>query len=374
MKIALYHPWLKSRGGIEKMVLEYAKRSEHEVTVFTLYYAEPDTFEGFADVEVQVVGDNKPPQGLLDKTLRFGLGTLKTELPLNGYDALLVSEAGLGSLITIKNHDLPVLCYCHTPLRAALPEFKETYTDEINPVLRPAFSLLTFKYSLLERWAWKHFDRVVCNSENTRERVEEKGLAAREDMVVIHPGVDMDDFTPGDFDHYFLYPSRFRSYKRQHLAIEAFNSIKDSLPDDFRLVLAGSAQENEYITRLQGMDTDRVEFRFDVSDEEWHTLYEDAYTVLFLAENEDWGIVPIEAMAAGKPIIAVEEGGAMESVRDDENGLLVPARADAIAAAMQELVEHEDRARDLGAGGRGMADRYTWDAFVEKLDGEVDAL
>lgn len=374
MRVALYHPWLKSRGGIEKLILEYAQRSEHEVTVFTLYYAEPDTFEGFVDVDVQVVGDNKPPQGFMDKVMRFGMGTIYTELPLDDYARLIVSEAGLGCLVTLKNHNLPTLCYCHTPLRAALPDFKGTYRDEVNPLLRPVVSMLTFKYNLLESKAWKHFDRVVANSENTRERVHDKGLAAQEEVRVIHPGVDLEDFEQGDFDHYFLYPSRFRRYKRQDLAIKAFHEVSGGLPDEFTLVLAGSAQEEDYIEELQDMASDRVEFRFDVDDEEWRELYQDAYAVLFLAENEDWGIVPIEAAAAGKPVIAADEGGARESVIGDETGYLVPADPAIVGKRMLHLARNEDVAHSMGEAGRRHAQQYTWDAFADKLDAEVESL
>lgn len=372
MNVALFHPWLKSRGGAEKVVLEYAARSAHDVTVFTLFHDAENTFDAFSAVDVQVLGDNEPPKGLFDRAVRFGIGSLTADLPLEGFDALLVSEAGLGSLVTLRNHSLPVVCYCHTPLRAALPGFAETYREEHHLVKRPMLRALAFKYSLLEARAWTHFDRVICNSETTKERVIRKDLAPLEDLYVVHPGADVEAFAQGDFDHYFLYPSRFRRYKRQDLAIDAFKQA--DLPDDFELVLAGSKQEEDYVRelRMQAGGDDRITFRFDVDDATWRDLYANSYAVLFLAQEEDWGIIPIEAAAAGKPVIAADEGGALESVRHDETGLLVEPTVDAVAAAMEELAADETEAQRLGEEGVKHAQQYSWDAFAEKLDGEME--
>ncbi|MDY6770194.1 MAG: glycosyltransferase, partial [Candidatus Nanohaloarchaea archaeon] len=294
MKLAVYHPWLKSKGGAEKVLLELLERSSHDITLFTLYIDRDATFDRFADHDVQVVGSGRAPRGFVDRAVRFGLGALTTRLPLDRYDALVVSEAGLGSLITLRNHGLPVHCYCHTPLRAALPDFHGTYRDEVTPLLRPLFDIGTLVYGWLERRAWKRFDTVMANSRLTERRIREKGLWSG-DIPVINPGVDLDAFdADAGQDPYFLYPSRFRRYKRQDLAIKAFQQADI---DGFDLVLAGSADEEGYIDELEEMAGPGVDIRTDVPDEEWRELYEHAYAVLFLAEEEDWGIAPLEAMA-----------------------------------------------------------------------------
>jgi len=183
---------------------------------------------------------------------------------------------------------------------------------------------------------------------------------------VVNPGVDMDAFTPGEFDTYFLYPSRFRRYKRQHLAIEAFRAADI---DDFKLVLAGSAQEQDYVDELRDMaaDEDNIAIKTDVAGEEWTELFENAYSILFLAENEDWGIVPLEGMAAGKPVIAVNEGGYTEAVDDEATGFLVDADPDAIAEAMWTLVEDADMAQTMGDAGRERVQQYTWARFIDQF-------
>lgn len=370
MDIALYHPWLKSKGGAEKVLLEVLKRSEHDVTLYTLYHDPDATFQAFENHDVEVVGSNRAPGGFLSKAVRFGFGSVPRKLPVEKHDALVVSEAGLGSLIALRNRDTPVHCYCHTPLRAALPSFRQTYRKELSVLARPLFDIGVRIYNVLERKAWRHFDRVMANSELTRERIVGKGLADAGDVEVVHPGVDLDRFAQGQQGDYFLYPSRFRRYKRQDLAVEAFERAD---LDGFRLVLAGAGQEEDYVRELRERTAgnDSIEIMTDVDDEVWKDLYADAYAVLFLAEQEDWGMVPVEAMASGKPLVAVDEGGFTDAVEDGETGLLVPPDADAVAGAMESLAADPERAGRMGEAGLAAAQDYSWDAFIDRFDGVV---
>lgn len=372
MKIALYHPWLKGKGGAEKLLLEVLERSSHDVTLFTLFYDREATFSGFENHDVRVIGSDKAPRGFFDKALRFGFGSLLSKIDLSEFDVFVVSEAGLGSLITLRNHNIPTVCYCHTPLRAALPEFQRTYRREVSRWLRPVYDTGILLYNLLEGRAWKRFRHVMANSALTKRRIVEKGLSAEQDVRVVNPGVDVEQFQPDEFDQYFLYPSRFRRYKRQDLAIEAF---KEAGLGDFKLILAGDGQEEEYVEELREMAEghDNIEIRTDVPDDEWTALYENAYSVLFLAENEDWGIVPLEGMAAGKPVIAVNEGGFTDVLEDEEHGFLVDADVENIAEAMRALAQDEELAQTMGEQGRERVTEYSWDAFIDQFDEYVEA-
>jgi glycosyltransferase involved in cell wall biosynthesis len=373
MDLAIYHPWLKEKGGAEKVVLESARRSSHDVTVYTQFYDEDETFEGFQDLEINVLGLNSPPRNFIDQGLRFGLGSLLKKIPLNEHDAFLVSEAGIGSLIALRNNSIPTLCYCHTPLRAALPEFRQTYLKEQPLPLKPVYWTGIKIYDLLEKRAWTKFDRILVNSDTTKRRILEKGIAHEEKLSIINPGADVEENQEGEFQKYFLYPSRFRRYKRQDLAIKAF---KEADLEDFKLVLAGSNQEPEFVEELREMidEEDNIEIRTDLPGDEWKELYRNCYSVLFLAEKEDWGIIPIEAGSHGKPTISVNEGGPKESVLEDETGLLVNPEAEGIAEAMKELAEDEEKTREMGSRAREESRKYSWDNFSEKLDEEVEKL
>lgn len=369
MRVALYHPWLKEKGGAEKVVLEAARRSEHDIKIYTLYYDSEKTFEAFEDVDIEILGTNKNPRGFIDKGLRFGVGALVKKIPVDEHDVLLVSEAGLGSLITLRNHDIPVMCYCHTPLRAALPEFKETYKQEKSLAIRPVFSIGTSGYSFLEKRAWKYFSHVFANSRLTKERILSKGLISKDKVSVLNPGTDVENNRSESYDKYFLYPTRFRRYKRQELAINAFRQAD---LDGFKLVLAGSAQEEEYLEELREIAGEDIRFETDVSDERWRELYENCYSVLFCAEKEDWGIIPVEAASYGKPVISVNEGGPKESIIDGETGFLVEAVPEKFAERMDYLAENPGRVEKMGKKAREESKKYSWEKFVETLDTEVE--
>ena len=364
MKYAIYHPWLKGRGGAEKVVLEMAKSQEHDITVFTLFYDKEKTFEGFEDVNVEVIGSNREPTSFFDKGMRFGLGAMMRKLPLKDYDALIVSEAGIGSLIAIRNHEIPVIAYVHTPLRPALPEFKKQYRKEKSKAVRPVYDTGIKVYNMLESTAWGYFDKVIANSELTKKRIVEKGLKKEEEVEIVNPGAEIveEECEMGD---YFFYPSRFRRYKRQHLAIEAW---KKADTGDYRLVLAGSGQEGEYMEELREAADDSIEIKTDVPDEEWRELYRNSYAVLFLAEKEDWGIIPLEAGMYGKPVIAVNEGSPAETVLDGETGYLVEPNADDLAEKMREMAYYRDKAEEMGEKGRENAQKYSWENFRKKIN------
>ncbi|MFB6245443.1 MAG: glycosyltransferase [Candidatus Nanohaloarchaea archaeon] len=368
MKQAIYFPWLKGRGGAEKVILETARRSDHETTVFTLFYDPEATFDGFEDVDVRVVGSGEQPRNFLDKGLRFGIGAMMRKLPLEEYDVLLVQEAGIGSLIALRNNDIPVVGYVHTPLRAALPEFYREYRSEKSRAAVPVFDAGIKVYNILENAAWDYFDKVIANSRLTKKRIVDKGLKKEEDVEVVNPGAELVE-EQGEMGDYFLYPSRFRRYKRQKLALRAWKRAETA---DFDLVLAGSSQEEEYLAELRELADDSVEFRLDLPEEEWMDTYRNAYSVLFLAEKEDWGIIPIEAGMHGKPTIAVDEGSPSETVKHGETGFLVDADADEIADRIEELVSSRQKAGEMGEKAREEAEKYSWANFAEKMDEKVE--
>lgn len=370
MKLLVYHPWIKQKGGAERVILEYADRSVHDVSIFTGFYDEDQTFEGFRDLAVNVIGPNVRPTNFLRKGVWFGLGSIQWELPLDQYDSFLVSEAGIGSLIALRNNGIPTFCYCHTPLRPALPEFRESYLREQPTGLRLAYREALQVYDRLERRAWEKFDAVVVNSHTTKRRVLTKGLAREDEISVQHPGADVEGNREGEFRPYFLYPSRFRRYKRQHLAVEAF---KRAGLEGFELVLAGSNQETEYVDRLRSMvdGDDRIRIETDVADERWRQLYRHCYSVVFLPEKEDWGIIPIEAGSHGKPCIAVNDGGPSESIIDGRTGLLVEPTVPEVADAMRRLSEDREAVRAMGERARAESARYSWDRFAGELDEKI---
>jgi len=363
MELAIYHPWLKEKGGAEKVVLETAKRSKHNVTIFTFLYDKERTFDGFEDLQVKHIGPDWMGNGLLEKFLMITFGSAIKKIP-ERFDHLLISTAGMAETMVFRNK-MEKTCYCHTPLRIALPEFRQLYRKKVRKALRPLLKIGIPFYNIVEKASWKRFNNIIANSQNTKERIISKGLNKAKNIEIVHPGAEIENNTTGDFENYFFYPSRFHHYKRQELAIEAFQ--KADL-DDFKLVLAGSAQDKKYVQKLREKAGKNIEIKTDVPDQEWRNLYRNCYTVLFLAENEDWGIIPIEAGSFSKPTLAVNEGGPTESVIEDVTGHLVEPNPEAIAEKIKTMAANKEKTMEMGKKAREESKKYSWENFTKKID------
>lgn len=376
MRLAVYHPWIHTKGGGEKVLLELLENSEHEITIFTNRYVPEDTFEEFKDYDVRTIG-NIPVMGEIFRGVSFALTAFLTKLPLNDYDAFVVSTGGVAEAITFRNNSKPVLGYCHTPLRVAHDESIQQHKMKESGLLkRLIYKTAIPIYRFIEKHAWRNFDHVMFNSETTKQRAMNGKLIDESKTSVIHPGAKIDGNKSESFGKYFFYPSRFAYYKRQELALEAYRKFRENNPDtEFELIVAGGVNSEkqgyfeEIKKKAEQIEGARVES--NVSGERWNELYSNCHSVLFCAMNEDWGIIPIEAGSYEKPIISVNEGGPKESVINGKTGFLVNADPESFAEKMEELAADEKKAREMGQKGKENSKKYTWEKFVEYFDRRI---
>jgi len=168
--------------------------------------------------------------------------------------------------------------------------------------------------------------------------------------------------------------------KNIEMAIKAFIQFKSNYPQyaRFRLVVAGqiNVKNRSYLMKLQGITSGRddVEFVISPSDDAFWNLYANCYSVLFPAFNEDWGIVPLEANAYGKPVIATNCGGPRESQVNEQTGYLVPSEPKAFSQAMARLAADEHLVRTIGRAARDSARQYDWSHFVNRIDAVVEEI
>jgi len=197
---------------------------------------------------------------------------------------------------------------------------------------------------------------------------------------VLHPGVDVPGVSAQDVSEpYFLCAGRIKWTKNVELAVRAFVEFRRAsrARRGWRLVVAGGldAGSREYLAQLREMSAgEPVSYHQDPSDDELAELYARSYAVVFPSLNEDWGIVPLEAMAHGKPVLAVNSGGPTESVVHGETGFLLEPSAETFAERMLWLAEHPDAVHRMGAMARSRATLFSWDAFVRRLDDYVETL
>jgi glycosyltransferase involved in cell wall biosynthesis len=138
----------------------------------------------------------------------------------------------------------------------------------------------------------------------------------------------------------------------------------------YKLVIAGCPDDKEYFEKIKNMaavDSD-IEIIKALEDEQLIKLYQNCYAVLFTAKNEDWGIVPLEAMACGKPVIAVNEGGVKESIINNKTGFLVEAIPEKICEKMLLLTNNPHLTKKMGEMGIKHSVKFDWSFFTKKFE------
>ncbi|MDE1834113.1 MAG: glycosyltransferase [Candidatus Micrarchaeota archaeon] len=373
MKLILAQPYLNLRGGVERVILEVAKH--YDAKIYTLEYNKAQTFEGFEDLDVEIIGKDVP---LADKLpyrasqgLRYGYNFYNIKLK-EDYDVL---NSHISPSEWIRHKNERVLWYCHTPPREVY-DLYETRMHNRSYKQKLLYAALVGTYKLMSRGITKKIEQIATNSNTTKARI--KKYYAR-DATVINPGLDVRDFHNDGDAKYFLYPSRIVINKRQDYVINAFSQFVKKSKDasKYKLVLAGTLsndpEHQKYFEKLKALAKGLgVSFKTNLDDAELKKLYSNASAVLFAAINEDYGYIPIESMASAKPIISVKEGGPTETIQDAKTGFLVSSPSE-MAERMMYIAENKDAAEEMGKAGRKLVEKkYSWEAFFEKFDPILD--
>ena len=378
VRVCVYYPWLYLTSGSERTIVEIARRSRHSIHIVTNEYQPDATFPELRDLNVQVLS-RVPVKRTIGSVGLACWRLLRQRLDVKQYDALLVVCEGLGDLVALRHPELPAFCLCLTPLRIAFDtEYRRAYLPTKAPVQRAAIRAGAWAFAVLDRIAWRRYRRIFPISDEIQRRIIRGRLAKPERMQVLHPGVDLEAFTPASWrEKVFFVPGRIMWTKNLELAIDAFRLFRARTGDDaWRLRIAGivDRKSEPYLEKLRqhaGGDP-TIEFRIRPGDEELRAMYRDCFATLFTAFNEDWGLVMIEAMASGKPVVAFNRGGPLEIVRHDIDGLLAEGTASAFADAMCRLATDSVLYDRLAANAPTGAARFGWQPFIDTLDEAIE--
>jgi glycosyltransferase involved in cell wall biosynthesis len=220
---------------------------------------------------------------------------------------------------------------------------------------------------------------VFAISREIAGRIERGKLATRDKMQLLHPGVDLDAYSSAPpREKVFLLAGRIMWTKNLELAIDAFRAFQRRVGDpDWRLRIAGivDRKSESYLRQLRERagDVPGIEFIVRPDDDELRRMYRDCFAALFTAFNEDWGLVIIEAMASGKPVVAVDRGGPREIIRHEYDGLLSAPTADTFAQGMLRLVQDPAFYQRCAANASQRAAIFGWPSFVTALDDAIEA-
>lgn len=326
-KLALTADWLVVFGGAEHALLEM-HRIWPSAPIFTTMARKAclGPLQG-ADIRVtrlqrwyKMFGKHQPLLPWMPRALE--------ELDLQGFDVILSSSHAVGKGIVPPSTAVHV-CYCHTPMRYAWQMEEEYLRDFHIPRVLRGFARRRLK--ILRRWdlaTAKRVDVFIANSSETQRRIRD--IYGRDSMVIPPPVDDRFLATPLSSSprRGFLAIGRLVPYKRFDLLIEAANTL------GFPLSIAGTGRE---LARLQKMAGPTVRFLGFVPEEDLHSLYAKAEALLF-PQEEDAGIVPLEAQACGTPVIAYGAGGVRDTVIDGTTGIFFPEQSvRSITAALERF-------------------------------------
>jgi glycosyltransferase involved in cell wall biosynthesis len=277
-------------------------------------------------------------------------------LPVQDYPVVLSSSSAFAHGIR-PGEGAEHVCYCHSPFRYAYFEREQTLADT-PAAFRPVVSRLLTRIREWDLTASKRVDHYIANSEVTRERIADY---YGRDSAVIHPPVNVDRFEAAKPDDFFLVVCALVPHKRIDLALGAARRAGKHV----KVVGTGPSR-----ARLEAEYPDVAEFLGRVSDTELDRLYSRAQA-LIVPNVEEFGIAMVEAQAAGRPVLAVDAGGAREIVISGETGQLVPiGDADALAESLREIdFEAFDSDRLVSS-----AARFSAAGFCDRLTDEVERL
>ena len=356
MSVALAHEYFSAHGGAERVV-EIFHRMYPEAPVYTFFH-DQRTYGPLEGYQLRTSFLQSVPLGggrhraLLPLYPRAAAGLRVAA----GTDVLLSSTSAFIKCLSLPDDTVHV-AYCHSPTRYLWDWSEQYIVEEVpGPLQGMVRSLLPGLREADLRGA-RRVDQWIANSDVVRARI--KKYYGR-DSEVIHPPVDVDSFEPaperGDF---WVIVSRLSAYKNVDIAVRAFNDV------GLRLIVVGEGRER---AALEKIAHDNVTFTGRVDDATVKQLLGSARGFIFPAED-DFGIVCVEALASGTPVVALGRGGATEIVRDGVDGALVADPDPALFAAAVRAVERAGADPDAL---RRSARRFDVSRFETRIRASVD--
>ena len=331
MRVGIVHDWLRGMRGGEK-VLSCLCELLGEADILTLLHVPGSCDKQIESRRIITSGLNDLPG--VRRYYRYLLGVMPLaieRLKAMDYD-LIISSSHCVAKGIIKRAGALHVCYCHTPMRYAWGQEK-AYGEKLGWALKAMGRYLR---------AWdvrssKHVDYFLANSRNVAGRIWQSYQRRAE---VIYPPIDTEFFTPGEeaTEDFYLMVTAMSPYKKVGQAIEAFAKLGR------RLQIIGSGQQ---LAKLRGNAPKNIEFLGWQSDVVVRDRYRKCRALIFPGE-EDFGMVPAEAMACGSPVIAYGAGGVLESIvnagEDQPSGLLyTPQTVETLISAVREFEKIESK-------------------------------
>jgi len=360
MKVAIVHYWLVNMRGGEK-VIEALLEMFPSADIFTHVYDPKSVSSLIGKHRVFTSRINRLP--FAKKLYQLYMPLMPNALldfNLQDYDLVISSESGPAKGV-VPNPNAFHLCYCHSPMRY-LWDMYHDYFRNANPFIRFFMKRLIPKLRLWDASSANLVDCFVANSAYVARRIRRY---YNRDAVVVHPPVKIEKFLTVERNtaDYYLFFGQLTGYKRADIAIEA--CVKSGR----KLLVAGAGAREKDIKKYE--KSELVTFKGRVSDDEICDLLSSAKALLFPG-IEDFGIIPVEANAAGCPVIAYRDGGALETVQENVTGLFFDEQTpQSLIAAMDRFEQNAVTFSNREVFNNHVR-QFSKSAFTEKIQRLID--
>jgi len=351
MKLAIVHDFLNQYGGAERVVGYFLKMFP-EVPVYTSIYFPDDTFNSFRDENIITTFMQKIP-GIRKyyKKLFFLYPYAFRSLRLYDYEIILGSSSSYSHFIN-KCKDSVHINYCYTPPRFLWETKSYLEGEKVSGVMSAAVKPIIYFLRKMDLEQSKKVDYYFAISEYVRSKI--KKVYNRE-SVVIYPPIEIEKYKfSKSKEDFYLVVSRLKGYKRVDIAVKAFNILGK------KLLIVGTGEDE---INLRKISRENIEFLGTVKDNELFDLYSRAKSLVFTGK-EDFGLTPVEAQASGTPVVAFEEGGAVETIINGRTGFFFDKQEPEV---LVEVIEKFEKNSLDPVRCRENAERFDFKNFKEDI-------
>jgi len=346
----ILHDYFAMIGGGEKLVLTLADFLEWPVTAgfvesglleqtdFVIALNSLHAYSGLAPLRIL---------SLIQKWQR---------VRFNRLDNIIYS--GVYAPLSVLNNQANNILYCHTPPRFVYDK-RDYYLNTLPAWQRYFFKYLINYFRHKYELAIKNMDIVVANSQHIQKRIK---TYLNADSQVIYPPCDTQHFQWQSQGDYYLSTARLDGLKRVDVIVQAFMQMPDK-----KLIVASGGSELDKLKHM-AKDSKNIHFSNWISQEKLYDLVNNCIASIYIPYDEDFGISPVESMAAGKPVVGVNEGGLTETIIDQQTGYLLDT-AKNLQPQLIETINQLDlkQARNMKEACEIQAKRFSQEIFLEQM-------
>jgi len=330
MKIAIFHDYFGTVGGGEKVVIEMAKILDADIIT-----TDTDAIKKI-DPRVRVISLGRTiklsPLKQISATLLFFSCDVSKK-----YD-LFIFSGNWAHYAAHRHH--PNIWYCYTPVRPFYDLYQDFLT-RLNFITRQLFRTWVYVHRFFDQRSIRQVDRIIAISGIVQGRIL---MFHNRHADVIYPPVNTSLYQCLEYGNFWLSVNRLYPEKRIELQIEAFRQVTEE-----HLVIVGGYSEGDhaarYAKKIREHVPSNVLFQGEVSEIQLIDLYARCKGVICTAMDEDFGLTPVEAMASGKPVLAVDEGGYRETVTDN-TGVLVESKVGSLIVGIERIGKNPEIFKD----------------------------